>query len=88
MKLFINHKIWWLILLLATMAVSAITSQHTTFSGMVTSITGHLVFAFFAAAIPGFVYYLLGNPLDSEEMMSTISVGWLILAVANLSVMP
>ncbi len=45
---------------------------------------GHLTFAIGVALIPWIVYLLFRKPLNAVQMMSTITVGWLILAVANL----
>ncbi len=53
---------------------------------MLSSIVGHLIFAIGVALIPWIVYRFFGKPLNTEEMMTTITVGWLILAVANLLV--
>lgn len=88
MKLFTNHKLWWCILLVATVAVSAITSYTITPAGLLISVAGHLVFATGISLLPWLFYRLIGNPMNTEEMMSTISVAWLILAVANLWAMP
>jgi len=56
--------------------------------GLLSSVGGHLAFAGVVAQLPRLVYWLLGAPLTTEELMATITVGWLILAVANLAVMP
>jgi len=86
MKLISNHLWWWLILIVATIIVSIITSYRVTLSGLLVSVLGHLLFSILVAAIPWIVYKLIGRPLTTEQMMSTITVGWLILAVANLMV--
>jgi len=88
MKLFSNHKIWWVLLLVATIIVSIITSQQVTFSGLLVSVAGHMAFSIGVALIPWLVYRLFGSPFSTVQMMATITVGWLILAVANLMVMP
>jgi branched-subunit amino acid ABC-type transport system permease component len=88
MNMFRAHKWWWLALLVATLAVSAITSQTVTAVNMLYSVAGHFAFAIGVAAIPWIVYRLVGRPLTTEQMMATITVAWLILAVANLLVMP
>ncbi|MCH8557031.1 MAG: hypothetical protein LAT84_04380 [Balneolia bacterium] len=86
MKLITNHIIWWILLIVATAVVSAVTAFEITFSGMFESIAGHLLFAIGVALIPWLVYRIIGKPLTTEQMMATITVGWLILAVANLAV--
>ncbi len=86
MKIITDHILWWILLIAATVVVSAITSYRITLGGMVSSIAGHLAFAVGISMLPWILYKLLGKPLNSEEMMATITVGWLILAVANLSV--
>ena len=48
---------------------------------------GHLAFSVLASLLPGLAYWLAGKPLIGEEFMATVSIGWLILAVANLAVM-
>jgi len=88
MKLFTNHIIWWCILLVATVAVSVITSQSITVTGLIRSVAAHLVFATGISLIPWLFYRIIGKPMNTEEMMSTITVAWLILAVANLWAMP
>ncbi len=88
MKLFTRHIWWWLLLLAGTVAVSIITSQEITAEGLFSSVLGHFAFAIGVALIPWLFYRLFGNPLTTEQMMATITVGWLILAVANLAVMP
>lgn len=86
MKIITNHILWWVLLIMATAVVSALTSYHITVGGMVSSMAGHLAFAAGIAMIPWFVYRLIGKPLTTEQMMATITAGWLILAIANLSV--
>lgn len=81
------YGIWWLILLILTLIVSVITSHELTLTGLLSTMGGHLAFAVLASLLPGLVYWLAGKPLNGEEFMATISMGWLILAVANLSVM-
>ena len=88
MKIISNHTWWWISLIIATIIVSIITSQQLTFTGLFFSIAGHLVFSIVVATIPWLFYRLSGNPLTTEQMMWTITVGWLILAVANLWAMP
>lgn len=87
MKLITNHKWWWGFLIIATLIVSSLTSQEVTFMGIMISMTGHLIFAVAMAALPWLVYHFIKNPLNTEQMMTAITIGWLILAVANLSVM-
>jgi hypothetical protein len=88
MKLITNHKWWWSILIIATLIVSVITSLEVTFTGIIISMTGHLIFAVAVAALPWLIYLLIKKPLNTEQMMTAITIGWLVLAVANLSVMP
>jgi hypothetical protein len=73
-----------MLLIAATAIVSAVTSSQVTLGGMLTSMAGHLTFAIGVALIPWIVYLLFRKPLNTAQMMSTITVGWLILAVANL----
>lgn len=87
MKLISDHIWWWSVLLVGTVIVSIITSYRVSPSGLLVSVFGHLLFSVSVAAIPWIVYKLVGRPLTTEQMMSTITVGWLILAVANLLVM-
>ncbi|WP_147303531.1 hypothetical protein [Rhodohalobacter sp. SW132] len=86
MKIITDHILWWILLIVATAVVSAVTSYQITPAGMLTSMAGHLAFAVGIALVPWIVYRLFGKPLNTEQMMATITVGWLILAVANLSV--
>lgn len=86
MKIITDHILWWILLVVATAIVSAITSNQITLFGMFASMAGHLTFAVVLSLVPWIVYRLFGKPLTTEEMMATISVGWLILAVANLTV--
>ncbi|MFN2373568.1 MAG: hypothetical protein ABR545_07110 [Cyclonatronaceae bacterium] len=88
MKIISNHKWWWIYLITATIIVSIITSQRFTVTGLLYSIAGHLVFSIGVATIPWLFYRLTGNPLTTVQMMWTITVAWLILAVANLSEIP
>ena len=82
-----KYGTWWLILLILTIIVSSITSQNITFTGLLSSMAGHIAFALIASLLPWGVYRLTGKPLTGEEFMATVTIGWLILAVANLSVM-
>ena len=86
MKIITDHILWWILLIAATVVVSAITSYQITPGGLLSSTVGHLTFAIGIALVPWIAYRLLGKPLTTEQMMATITVGWLILAVANLSV--
>lgn len=88
MKLIANHKWWWTVLIIGTLIVSVITSQEVTIGGVIWSMAGHLLFAVAAAMLPWIIYRLIKKPLNTEQMMTAITIGWLILAVANLSVMP
>jgi len=87
MKKVQKYTIWWLVLLILTLVVSVITSHQITFAGLMYTIAGHLAFALIASFLPGLVYWLAGKPLNAEEFMATLSMGWLILAVANIAVM-
>ncbi len=86
MKIITEHILWWTLLVAATAVVSAMTSYQITLGGMLVSMVGHLTFAVGIALIPWIIYRFIGKPLNTEQMMATITVGWLILAVANLSV--
>ena len=86
MKIITDHILWWILLLAATIIVSAVTSYQITMGGMLSSIAGHLAFAVGISMLPWVFYRLIGKPLNTEQLMATITVGWLILAVANLSV--
>jgi hypothetical protein len=86
MKLIRNHAWWWLILIIASTVVSIITSNEITPAGLAGSILGHLLFSIIVAFIPWIVYKLMGQPLTTEQMMATITIGWTVLAIANLSV--
>jgi len=86
MKIITDHILWWILLIAATAVVSAVTSYQITLGGMLISMLGHLTFAVLISLIPWIVYWFFGKPLNTEQMMATITVGWLILAVANLSV--
>jgi uncharacterized Tic20 family protein len=87
MKKFQKYGIWWLILLLLTLIVSLITSHQPTFAGILSTMGGHLGFAIVVSLLPLGVYRIAGKPLNGEEYMATVTMGWLILAVANLAVM-
>lgn len=88
MSIFRNFGFWWLALLAGSVIVSAVTSQHITLTGLLMSTFAHLLFAVFVSGLPWIVYRLLNKPLTQEQLMSTITVGWLVLAVGNLLVMP
>ena len=88
MTLFRNHKWWWAVLLSATLVVSVVTAYEVTAVGLLYSVAGHFAFAIGVAIVPWLFYRLIGRPMDTEQMMATITVSWLILAVANLLVMP
>ena len=87
MKKALIYAIWWLILLILTLIVSLITSHQITLTGLLNTMGGHLGFAVITSLLPTLVYWLAGKPLNGEEFMATVSMGWLILAVANISVM-
>jgi len=82
-----KYGIWWLILLILTLIVSVITSHELSFTGLLSTMGGHLVFAVLASLLPSLVYWLADKSLNGEEFMATVTMGWLILAVANLAVM-
>lgn len=86
MKIITHYKLWWFLLIVSTFAVSALTSVQVEFVSLLISVAAHLLFAIVVATIPLLVYWLIGRPLNTEQMMSTITAGWLILAVANLAV--
>lgn len=71
---------------MATISVSIVTSAEVKMFELMISVAAHLLFAIVVALLPLIVYWLIGRPLNTEQMMWTITVGWLILAVANLSV--
>ena len=75
-------------LLSATLVVSVVTAYEVTVVGLLSSVLGHFAFAIGVALVPWLFYRLIGHPMNTEQMMATITVGWLILAVANLLVMP
>jgi len=88
MTLFRNHKWWWAALLSTTLVVSVVTAYEVTPVGLLYSVAGHFAFAIGVAVFPWLFYWLIGRPMNTEQMMATITVGWLILAVANLLVIP
>ena len=53
---------------------------------MLSSIAGHLAFAVGISMLTRIVYRLFGKPLNTDQMMATITAGWLILNLSNLSV--
>lgn len=75
-------------LMAATLVVSVVTAYEVTAAGLLSSVMGHFSFAIGVSAVPWLIYRLSGNPMNTEEMMATITVAWLILAVANLLVIP
>ena len=83
----LKYGIWWLIILTLTIIISIITSHEITIVSLLSTMAAHLVFALTASLLPSLVYWLIGYPLTGEEFMATITMGWLILAVANLAVM-
>jgi len=87
MKLFKQHRVWWAVLFTLTVVVSLVTSKNPDIVNVLFSMAGHFAFSFVASLIPFLAYWVIGNPLTTEEYMSTFTVAWLILAVANLSVM-
>ena len=88
MTLFSNHKWWWAVLVAATLVVSVVTAYEVTAAGLLSSVMGHFAFAIGVSAVPWLVYRLAGYPMSTEQLMATITVAWLILAVANLLVIP
>jgi len=82
-----KYGIWWLILLILTIIVSSVTSHNITIIGFLSTMAGHLIFALLASLLPLGVYWIAGKPLNGEEFMATLTMGWFILAVANLAVM-
>ncbi|MDZ7808410.1 MAG: hypothetical protein U5K71_15060 [Gracilimonas sp.] len=87
MKLFKDHIIWWIILVLMTFIISMITSEQVTSLGLVFSMLGHFAFATIVSVFPLIFYWIIKKPLNTEEYMATFTVAWLILSVANLAVM-
>lgn len=87
MKVFKEHIIWWLILVILTLGASLITSNNITTMGLIFSVLGHFAFAFIVSTFPLLFYWIIKKPLSTEEYMSTFTVAWLILTVANLAVM-
>ncbi|MFP8490050.1 hypothetical protein ACKGJO_13255 [Gracilimonas sp. Q87] len=87
MKVFRDHKGWWLILVILTLIVSLITSNNVTILGLTFSMLGHFSFAMVVSIFPLLFYWIIKKPLSTEEYMSTFTVAWLILSVSNLAVM-
>ena len=87
MKISKKYMIWWFILLMLTIAVSFVTSGEPSFSGLLFSMLGHFAFAAVVSIPPFIFYWVIRKPLSAEEYMSTFTVAWLVLAVANLAVM-
>lgn len=87
MKLFRRHKMWWIILITFTAAVSWITSKNPGVMNVAVSMAGHFAFSLVASLIPFVFYWIIRKPMTTEEYMSTFTVAWLILAIANLLVM-
>lgn len=87
MKVFKDHIVWWLIIIILTLGVSLITSNNITAMGLIFSALGHFAFAFIVSIFPLLFYWIVKKPLSNEEYMSTFTVAWLILTIANLAVM-
>lgn len=87
MKIFRDHIVWWLILVILTMTVSIITTHNVTALGLLFTMLGHFAFAIIVSLFPLIFYWIIKKPLTTEEYMSTFTVAWLILSVANMAVM-
>lgn len=87
MKIFKKYNIWWFILFALTIAVSLVTTGNPSLSGLLFSMLGHFAFAAVVSIPPLIFYWAIRKPLSAEEYMSTFTVAWLVLAVANLAVM-
>ena len=87
--LFKNHPLWWGLLLTGTLLVSLITTKSgLSFYSLLNSMAGHLLFATIIAAVPALIFRLLKRPLSTHWIMILFTVGWTILAAANLWAMP
>jgi Kef-type K+ transport system membrane component KefB len=87
MKIFKDHIVWWLILIILTLAISLITTNDVTPLGLIFTMLGHFAFAIIVSVFPLLFYWIIKKPLSTEEYMSTFTVAWLILLVANIAVM-
>ena len=87
MKISSKYIIWWSILIALTIAVSLVTSVEPGYTALLFSLLGHFAFAAVVSIPPLIFYWLIRKPLSAEEYMSTFTVAWLVLAVANLAVM-
>lgn len=81
MVVFSKHKVWWAVLLVATIVtvVRATGATHPIEVGI--PVVGHLLIAFLLAGLPWFIYRLLKKPLTSEQFMWTYTVAWSLFAI-------
>lgn len=87
MNFFNKYRIWWFLLGVLTIAVSLVTAGTPSLSGLLFSVLGHFAFAAVVSIPPLIFYWAISKPLSAEEYMSTFTVAWLVLAVANVAVM-
>lgn len=87
--LFKNHLLWWSLLLTGTLLVSLITTKSgLSIYSILNSMAGHFFFAAVIAAVPALIFWLVKRPLSTHRIMVLFTVGWTILAVANVWAMP
>ncbi|MCC5935573.1 MAG: hypothetical protein JJU35_15100 [Balneolales bacterium] len=87
--LFRNHPLWWSLLLGGTFLVSWITTkQGLSLSGLLLSTAAHLLFAALFALLPWLIFRFLKKELSTTHLMLLLTLGWAVLAVGNLWVMP
>ena len=84
MKLFSSHKAWWCGLVVASLIVAFVTADSLSIVAVLGSVIGLMLFSFLLAGLPWFVYHLIGKPMTSTQMMTTITVAWLIASLLNI----
>lgn len=87
MKLLRQYGLWWVLLLVFTALVSVLTSKDPTFGNVMISMGGHLGFSLTASLVLTVIYWLVRKQMTFRIYMYLFTAAWLMLAVANVSVM-
>ncbi|MEE8113559.1 MAG: hypothetical protein V3T23_04315 [Nitrososphaerales archaeon] len=88
MKLFAEHKSWWVALTIGSLLVAILTAKDLGIGGILGKTIGLLLLSLVLAGIPWLFYRLIKKPLTSTQIMSTITAIWILSVISQFMVAP
>jgi hypothetical protein len=86
MNLFTTHKGWWAALAGGSLVIAFLTVEDSGVASSLGMAIGLMLFSLLVAGIPWLFYRLIKKPLTTNQIMSTVTVIWILFAISKFLV--